>query len=319
MLGLLLLIPCVGLITSVEPVAVIGQLGSDLHLEVTEACQLNGPFRYDIYYQTLMIGTFDSEQLRGLKDYWNRLTYDKRTCRITLRNLTEQDGKIFNVKLYEVINGRSTEHDITYNVTIIDPLTTRPYTPEKEHKPTEPTVRNTSTSGHLSFASFCMALESPINVLLTLVVWIIQSGYELKEEGVDFGCKINCCVTFICEFISIAIMSSGNLYCWHLVAFPIILLFDIVGYSVLPPLGDEKDLRWKKVALYIWSAVTLLSQVSFAIFVGLLHYRSDDESPTNGYVAVPVIAFLALKIGVFIVTYCYKTKCNYKQVSRDDL
>lgn len=341
MLGLLLLIPCVGLITSVEPVAVIGQLGSDLHLDVAEACRLNGSFRYDIYSKTQMIGSYHGE-LQGLKDYMYRLTYKKQTCIITLRNLTEQDGNIFTVTLFEVINGKSTPRDITYNVTIRDPLTTRPYTPEKEYIPTEPTVHNTpqvSSSGILSFVSFCMSLDSPINALLTLVVWILQKCNKLKEEGVDFGCTINCCLTIGCEIISITILSSGNLYNLLLLAFPIILLVDIARYlgwisSVLEALRiptfmrsfcctcccDENNSIWKKVALHMWGGIILLIQFLFAVCVGLLHFTSDDEilrreSSSNGYVAVPVI-LLALKIGI-IGIYCYK-KHEFKKVAISD-
>ncbi|XP_073439485.1 uncharacterized protein [Dendrobates tinctorius] len=202
-----------GLVTAEDPIPVNGQLGSDLLLPLVEACTSKHRYRFDLLRGTQKIGAYDNH-LQGLRSYNDRLTYDKETCTITLKELRTQDGSRFTAKLSYDINDRSTLHDINYQVTFIDPTTSSPSTPAMNHTREDRTSRNgtqVSHDGVRRFISFCLSLDSVVNVALGLLLLILQgSRYKVDDRRVNVAWRINYVITALTEICSISIMLSGK-------------------------------------------------------------------------------------------------------------
>ncbi|XP_073471589.1 uncharacterized protein [Aquarana catesbeiana] len=95
---------------------ITGRNGSDLHIPVPELCSSSHTIFIDLFTAGKIIGNYHGS-LEGLKEYQNRLLYDK-TCVFILKNWTPVDGLIFKAHIRIFENSQTAEYDVYYNVSI---------------------------------------------------------------------------------------------------------------------------------------------------------------------------------------------------------
>ncbi|KAM4053153.1 uncharacterized protein ACNLHF_005914 [Anomaloglossus baeobatrachus] len=348
-----------GLVTAEDPILVHGQLDSDLLLPVHEACTYNGNnYRFDLLRGTELIGAYDGE-LEGRKNYKGRLIYNT-NCTITLRGLRTQNGTTFTVRLYFSMNDKSITKKIEYRVIISDPPTARPSTPAMTHPHDDHTSRNGTqvlsygtqvlsygtqvlSYGILifSFVSFCLSLDSPVNIAFGFLLLKLQgSRYKLEEGKVKVTGLINYIITVLSEICSIGTLYSGTSYSLFLLPIPIILFIDILRSREYPDwLKDslisffsnrlfcgrcsnvDPSPRCQRIIGCLWSGFMLVIQVLFAVIVGGLCYStggfSGMKSSWIGYLFLSLVVSIILRFGVLGLTCCcYKIK--FEKVPKED-
>ncbi|KAM3910006.1 uncharacterized protein RB166_021403 [Leptodactylus fuscus] len=293
----ILLMVLAGLSTAEDPIEVKAHLGSDLLLPLVGACG-NRSYQFDVYCGSQRIGVYDGE-LQEMKGYQDRLTYDPKTCTLTLKGLNGQDGTTFTVTLYIDRDGRSAQSDIKYKVVLQVPSTSSPNTPIMDPTPVH-TTYNTSQvlpDAVLGFVSFCLSLDSLINAailgLLYYLIWcrdVSLMGYptELKQRSMNMSCHINIIGTVVSQISSIILItiSSGISLSWLLILFPAVPVAGYLCPYVLPSCPATSRCCRDELAPRLWNAVILIIQIFFPLSVGLLHFTRGYNSHCKDYSSV---------------------------------
>ncbi|XP_069832395.1 uncharacterized protein [Dendropsophus ebraccatus] len=303
-----LLLTGIGLVIAEDPINITGHLGLPLHLPIGEAYRSQASYRFDLSSSSSRIGSYD-DGIQGLNGYNGRLSYNKENGTITLDRLTEGDGITFNVTLQRSINNQLRSQILHYLINI------------NEHSIKN--VTSSSTDGVLTFVSFCLSLDSPVNTIALLVCWLIQGKYNnLDGDSMDLAGHVNSCFTIAFQVFSIVFMSIGNAYGWLLLLVPISLLVHILKhFEQLPErvlnalqIVNNMDAGCKTM----WKTILLLIQILFAVFVGLLYNTFDQilelEPSRIGFLCLSVILSAALKLGVFFSIFRFP----FSQVSSDE-